>query len=66
MINLKLCSLRKNAIYERYKFCSHVQGSRSIDVYITERKNFSKHCEFGDLCDSLMRVFKLFKRTPTS
>ena len=49
MINLKLCSLRKNVIYERYKFCSHVQGSRSIDVYITERKNFSKQCEFGDL-----------------
>ena len=49
------CSPRKNVTYERYKFFTHVQGSKSIDVYITELKGLSKQCEFGDLCDSLIR-----------
>ena len=49
------CSPRKNVTYERYKFLTHVQGSKSIDVYITELKGLSKQCEFGDLCDSLIR-----------
>ena len=49
------CSPRKNVTYERYKVFTHVQGSKSIDVYITDLKGLSKQCEFGDLCDSLIR-----------
>ena len=40
------CSPGKNVNYERYKFFTHVQGSKSIDVYITELKGLFKQCEF--------------------
>ena len=49
------CSPRMNVTHEHYKFFTHVQGSKFIDVYITELKVVSKQCEFGDLGDSLIR-----------
>ena len=49
------CNLRKNATFERYKFSTHVQGSKGIELYITELKTLSQSCEFSTLCDSLTR-----------
>ena len=49
------CNPRKNVTFERYKFFTHVQGSKGIELYITELKTLSQSCELGTLCDSLIR-----------
>ena len=49
------CNPRKNVTFERYKFSTHVQGSKGIELYITELKTLSQSCEFSTLCDSLIR-----------
>lgn len=50
------CEPRKNLPYIRHMFFTRVQGpSETIDTYVTDLKNKAKDCEFGDLCDSLIR-----------
>ena len=49
------CNPRKNVTFVRYKFFTHTQGSKGIELYITELKTLSQTCEFGTLCDSLIR-----------
>lgn len=47
---------RKNETMERYRFFTCVPNpGESIDIFITELKNKSQTCEFGDLKNSLIR-----------
>ncbi|KAJ8033383.1 hypothetical protein HOLleu_23606 [Holothuria leucospilota] len=49
------CAPRKNITYERHKFSSRVQQEgETIDQYVTDLRNLSTTCEFGDLKDSLI------------
>lgn len=46
----------KNVTYERHVFFLRNQlDGESIDNYITELRDLSSSCEFGDLCDSLIK-----------
>ncbi|PIK45343.1 hypothetical protein BSL78_17808 [Apostichopus japonicus] len=50
------CSPRQNITYERHQFFSRQQQeNESIDHYVTDLRNKSATCEFGDLNDSLIR-----------
>ncbi|XP_070550519.1 uncharacterized protein [Ptychodera flava] len=50
------CSPRKNVTLERHKFFTCSQGpDESIDHYVTELKNRSKSCTFGELTNSLIK-----------
>nr|CAB3265819.1 COS41.3 [Phallusia mammillata] len=50
------CCPRKNITSERYRFFSRNQNDgERIDVFITDLKKLSKSCDFGELCDSLIR-----------
>ena len=50
------CTPKKNTTYERHKFFTRNQKSdETIDQYVTELRTMAKNCEFGDLCDSLIR-----------
>lgn len=50
------CEPRKNLTYIRHVFFSRAQGpSETIDAYVTDLKNKAKDCEFGNLCDSLIK-----------
>ena len=51
----RYCNPRKNTTYERYIFNQVVQDGRNFDVFLTELKQKSKTCEFGEICDSLIR-----------
>lgn len=47
---------RKNVTVERYKFFTRNQhGGESIEQYVYDLKKLSTTCEFGTLCDSLIR-----------
>ena len=50
------CSPRKNITFLRYKFftCRQKEG-QSFDQFVTELKKLSQECEFGELCNSLIR-----------
>ena len=50
------CSPRKNITFQRYKFftCRQKEG-QSFDQFVTELKKLSQDCEFGELCNSLIR-----------
>ena len=49
------CNPRKNVTFERYKFFTHVQGSKGTELYIIELKTLSQSFGYGTLCDSLIR-----------
>lgn len=50
------CIPKRNVTYERHRFftCVQKQGE-TIDQYVTELRNRSKTCEFGELTDSLIK-----------
>ena len=47
---------RKNIAFSRYTFftCRQKEGE-SFDDFVTNLKKLSQYCEFGTLCDSLIR-----------
>lgn len=50
------CTPRKNEIYERFVFRSRMQKeSETIEQYVTDLKTKSQSCNFGSLCNSLIR-----------
>lgn len=50
------CNPRKNVTYERHVFFTRNQSANeTIDQYVTDLRNKASRCEFGDLCDSLIK-----------
>ena len=50
------CTPRKNETYERYVFRNRIQKeSESIEQYATDLRLRSQSCNFGTLCDSMIR-----------
>ena len=50
------CNPRKNITYERHVFNTRNQkAGDSIDQYVTDLRTKAKTCEFGTLCESLIR-----------
>ncbi|PIK56894.1 hypothetical protein BSL78_06220 [Apostichopus japonicus] len=50
------CTPKRNITYERHRFFTCLpQSDDTIDQYITELRTRAKTCEFGTLCDSLIR-----------
>ena len=50
------CNPRRNITFERHKFFTCVQEStENIDQYVTELRTKASTCEFGELCESLIR-----------
>ena len=50
------CNPRKNITYERHVFNTRNQkAGQSIDQYVTDLRTKAKTCEFGTLCESLIR-----------
>ena len=50
------CKLRKNITWERHVFNTRSQQvDETIDQYVTDLKIKASSCEFGKLCDSLIR-----------
>ncbi|KAJ8047991.1 hypothetical protein HOLleu_00134 [Holothuria leucospilota] len=50
------CTPCKNIAYERHNFFSRIQQEgETIDRYVTDLRNLSTTCEFGDLKDILIR-----------
>ncbi|KAM4771141.1 LOW QUALITY PROTEIN: uncharacterized protein WCC33_002970 [Rhinophrynus dorsalis] len=50
------CITKRNVTYERHKFFTCMQKpGESIDQYVTELRNCSKTCEFGELTNSLIK-----------
>lgn len=50
------CNPRKNITHERHCFFIRTQNeTETIDQYVTELRTKASTCEFGDLCDSLIR-----------
>ena len=50
------CNPKRNITYERHLFNTRVQNvGETIDAYVTELKIQAKNCEFGALCDELIR-----------
>ena len=52
----EFCIPRKNIRFSRYKFftCGQREGE-PFDDFVTNQKKLSQDCEFGTLCDSLIR-----------
>ena len=50
------CFPRKSITFQRYKFftCRQKEG-QYFDQFVTELKKLSQECEFGGLCNSLIR-----------
>ncbi|KAL7870688.1 hypothetical protein SRHO_G00081850 [Serrasalmus rhombeus] len=50
------CIPKRNVTYERHRFFTCVKKpGETIDQYVTELRNRSKSCEFGELTDSLIK-----------
>ena len=50
------CNPRKNLTYERHVFFTRNQNrNETIDQYVTDLRNKASTCDFGDLCDSLIK-----------
>ena len=50
------CEPRKNTTMARHRFLTHKQTTgQSFSEFVTELKNLSDDCEFGDLKDSLVK-----------
>ena len=50
------CNPRKNITYERHVFNTRNQrAGETIDQYVTDLRTKAKSCEFGTLCDGLIR-----------
>ena len=50
------CNPRRNITFERHKFFTCVQQpTEDIDQYVTELLTRASTCEFGELCESLIR-----------
>ncbi len=50
------CSPRKNITFQRHNFFTcHQKEGQSFDQFVTELKKLSQECEFGELCNSLIR-----------
>ena len=50
------CNPRRNITFERHKFFTCVQQpTENIDQYVTELRTRASTCEFGELCESLIR-----------
>ena len=50
------CNPRRNITFEQHKFFTCVQEpTESIDQYVTELRTKASTCEFGELCESLVR-----------
>jgi len=49
-------NLMNNVTFERHVFNTRVQApSENIDQFVTDLKTKAKSCEYGDLCDSLIK-----------
>ncbi|XP_047998787.1 uncharacterized protein LOC125236131 [Leguminivora glycinivorella] len=46
---------KKNLSVCRHKFFSHVQGTDTLDMFLTKLKKLAADCEFKELQDSLIR-----------
>nr|XP_014343876.1 PREDICTED: sodium- and chloride-dependent GABA transporter 2-like [Latimeria chalumnae] len=52
----KYCSPKRKVAYERHLFLKRNQGPKEqIDAFVTELRKLAKTCDFGKLCDSLIR-----------
>ena len=50
------CIPKKNVTFERHVFNTRNQRiDETFDSYVTELRKLAKRCEFGELCDSLIR-----------
>ena len=50
------CNPKKNITYERHVFNTRVQAvNETIDAYVTELRLQTRHCQFGTLCEELIR-----------
>ena len=50
------CSPKRNITYERHLFNTHMQSvNETIDAHVTELRLQAKKCEFGALCNELIR-----------
>ncbi|CAL9686008.1 unnamed protein product [Knipowitschia caucasica] len=50
------CTPRRNETYERYVFRNRMQNeNESIEQYVTDLRLKSQSCNFGTLCDSMIR-----------
>ena len=50
------CILKRNVTFERHRFFTWVQKTgETVDQYVTDLRNRSKTCEFGELTDSLIK-----------
>ena len=50
------CNPKRNITYERHLFNTHMQSANeTIDAYVTELRLQAKNCEFGALCNELIR-----------
>lgn len=50
------CSPKKNIVFERFKFYSRLQQeAEGFDQFLTDVKKLSQSCEFGTLCDEMVR-----------
>ena len=47
------CILKRNVTFERHRFFTWVQKTgETVDQYVTDLRNRSKTCEFGELTDA--------------
>ena len=50
------CNPRKNLTYDRHVFFTRNQNrNETIDQYVTDLRNKASTCDFGHLCDSLIK-----------
>ena len=50
------CIPKRNVTFERHRFFTCVQKTgETVDQYVTDLRNRSKTCEFGELTDSLIK-----------
>ena len=50
------CNPKRNITYERHLFNTRMQSANeTIDAYVTELRLQAKNCEFGALCNELIR-----------
>lgn len=60
------CSPQKNVVFERHQFWSHpMSEGTSVDRFITELRQKSKDCEFGQSENDMLRDKMVFSITDT-
>lgn len=52
----KYCNPLKNVTFEIHKFFTRAQGTeKTVDQYVTDLKIKARTCEFGEICESLIK-----------